>query len=237
MQYTREPKSRMRDTDDRMLSRRVCAALLSALVVTCLAEPCAALEPERDARSWSALGADLEGAVGFGVLATGSSTESLGVLGAQARLRFAFLQVAGFAERAHAAADDVTTYGGVAGIWLSPAEMPDFDFGLGLAARTYGHDTPGGALGDYELSTPALVARLGVSDRAFQTIGGRLGARLSLSWDTRRHERQFAYEVNRSTPHGAPPSDPTFVRDSRQVGGMSVVMTLTIALDVSGEEP
>jgi hypothetical protein len=45
--------------------------------------------PSRDAGSQ--VGADLEGALGFGVLATGSGTESLGLLGAQARLRIAFV--------------------------------------------------------------------------------------------------------------------------------------------------
>ncbi|HEY6562147.1 MAG TPA: hypothetical protein VI072_32995 [Polyangiaceae bacterium] len=183
------------------------------------------------------MGADLEGALGFGVLATGSGTESLGLLGAQARLRVAFVQVAGFAERSQAAVDSVATYGGVAGFWLSPTDLPDFDLGLGLSRRTYAHDTPGGALGDYALSTPAVVARLAVSDRAFGRVGPRLGARLSLSWDTRRHERRFEYEVSRATPAATPTSDSTLVQRSRHVGGVSVVLSLTIALDVTAAAP
>lgn len=219
-----------------MLVKRACVLLASAAVATCLAKPGAAAE-SASGDAASQVGADLEGALGSGVLATGSGTESLALLGAQARLRIALVQVAGFAERSQAAVDTVITYGGVAGVWLSPADLPDFDLGLGLARRTYAHDTPGGAIGDYALSTPAVVARCGVSDRAFRQVGARLGARLSLSWDTRRHERQFEYGVSRSAPGATPRSDPTLVQRSRHVGGVSVVLSLTIALDVTAAAP
>ncbi|HMJ12182.1 MAG TPA: hypothetical protein VK524_12245, partial [Polyangiaceae bacterium] len=110
---------------------------------------------------------------------------------------------------------------------------PDFDFGLGVARRSYRHDTPGGTLGDYRLSTPVVCARVGVSDRAFEPVGVRVGARLSLGWDMRRHQRSYTSELTRSTPGEAPEGASTVVRSSRQVGGVTVVLTMTLALDVA----
>lgn len=180
-------------------------------------------------------GADLEASAGLGVLTTRSGTDSVVVLGAQARLRLAFLELGGFVERAQVTPNTTSTVGALAGVWLPRKNGIDLDFALGVAERRYIH-TQGGPGSAYELSTPALTAHASFSDRNGSVIGERVGARLALSWDLHVHERTYErvavrHDVVVGQETDLPP--PTVTVSSRSIGGVTVVLVLTLALDVA----
>jgi hypothetical protein len=180
-------------------------------------------------------GGDFEASAGLGVLTTRSGADSVGLLGGQARLRLSFFELGGFVERSQVTPDTASTVGALAGVWLPRKNGIDLDFALGLAERRYSH-TEGGRESAYELSTPALTARASFSDRNGSVLGERVGARLAVSWDLHVHERSYErVAVRRDVVVGQetelPP--PTAMVSSRSIGGVTVVLALTLALDVA----
>jgi hypothetical protein len=205
-----------------------CVALAASIARPCAAESATGQQRERRA-GW---GLDLEAAAGMGVLATASGADSVGLVGGQARFRTAHFELGAFADTARVAVhsagagDDAATartFGGFAGLWLSRRSAADLDFALGLGRRSYARDA---------LATAVLEARLGVSARNGARLGERVGARLVLSWDLHTRERPFTRTVPPRSPASLAGDEPVVFRDKRHTGGVTVVLMLTLAIDV-----
>ena len=171
---------------------------------------------------WSAA---LDAYGGYGLLFTSDQIESHALGGGLTRLRYRYLQLGAFAEVAGYVTSRTTHLGGVAGVYVPYRNFADVEGWLGFGVRRYVDNDRSFGPGGFEVSTPALSLRLGVSDRAGGVLGGRLGGQLLATFDLDREDVPWRIEPDERNPEGA--------SGTRHVGGTSIVMLLVAGFDVA----
>jgi hypothetical protein len=171
---------------------------------------------------WSAA---LDAYGGYGLLFTSDRIESHALGGGMTRLRYRHLQLGAYAELAGYVSSRVTHLGGVAGVYVPYRNFADIEGWVGFGMRRYVDDDRSFGPGGFEVSTPALSLRLGVSDRAGDVLGVRLGGQLLATFDLDPENVAWRIEPSESNPEGA--------SGTRHVGGTSIVMLLVAGFDVA----
>lgn len=135
----------------------------------------------------ASLAVGLDGYAGILAQATAGRDRAHGFWGGMLRARLHYFQLGAFIDvtdsgesrgLGESEQEHFRTVGGFIGAWLPFQKFVDLDASLGLATRRYLNSSdiygPSGLAQD----TPALVLRLGISDRAFRSL---LGARVGIS--------------------------------------------------------
>lgn len=200
------------------------ALVLLAYVGAAKAQPLPVLpEPEIEpAPPWSAA---IDAYAGFGVLVPASELESHSTFGGLTRLRYRNFLLGAFAEYTDFATSRATHIGGALGGYLPFRYFVDFEGWAGLGIRKYSDDDLRYGAGGYRFSTPTVSLRVGISDRAGDVIGGRIGAQLALSQDL--SSTQAPWEI---APSDQNPEGHTGVKE---LGGTSIQMLFVLGLDVA----
>ena len=173
-----------------------------------------------------AVGIDAYG--GFALLATSGNDYAHALAGGLARVRWGYIQAGGTAEMTDTLEDRWRAFGGFVGVFLPFDNWVDMQASLGAGGRTYSNSDARYGPGGYELSSPVLNLRMGVSDRSSEgRFGGRVGAEFVAAFDLSRHSADW----RRETPVlGGAPIVVTGVTD---VGGFSFGLVMTLGFDVN----
>jgi hypothetical protein len=162
--------------------------------------------------------------VGLGMLVAHDGTESYVVGGGSARVTFGQVMIGGFGE-ASVLPDYYLGYlGGFAGAYLPFRSWVDLDVAVGFGARTYLNRARESYLGDYRVTLPAGTLRLGVSDRAGEVLGVRLGGGLVTSVDLDPQQRTWRIAPSDIDPEGS--------SGTRHFGSFTLALVLTVGLDI-----
>lgn len=215
----------MNDTPTLMMNVRALALPLVLLFASVAeAQPLPVIpEPEIEpAPAWSAA---IDVFAGFGVLAPSSELESHSTVGGLTRLRFRNIMIGGFAEYSDYPSARAVHVGGALGGYLPYRYFVDFEGWAGFGLRRYSDDDIRYGAGGYEFSTPALSLRVGISDRAGDVLGGRIGAQLAFSQDLSSAEIPWEIAPSDQNPEGH-----SGIKD---VGGTTIQMLFVLGLDVA----
>jgi hypothetical protein len=162
------------------------------------------------------------------LLATSGNDYAHALVGGLARVRWGYIQAGGTAEMTDTLEDRWRAFGGFAGVWLPFDNWVDMQASLGAGARIYSNSDARYGPGGYELSSPVINLRMGVSDRSSEgRFGGRVGAEFVAAFDLRRHSPGWRYE---SPVLGGPP---VVVTGVTEVGGFSFGIVMTLGFDVN----
>lgn len=166
---------------------------------------------------------------GIAVAGTTEKGYAHAVAGGLARVQIGYVHFGGFIEATDYADDEWRAIGAFAGAWFPFHRWVDVEVAAGAAQRNYrSSDTRYGS-GGYDVSSPALVLRAGVSDRSTEALlGVRLGAQLWSLIDFEHTEESWRYELTRED--GGPSS---FLTGKTRVGGISVGLAVTAGFDVA----
>lgn len=188
-----------------------------------------ALAPRFDqAPGWS-IGIDAY--AGIAVLSTADGGVAHGVVGGISRFQLGYLQLGGLLESSDGGENQWRSLGAFAGAFIPFRHWVDFEFAAGVAARTYRDPRKRYGPDGYEATSPALLFRAGVSDRAVDGLFGlRLGGHIAAAIDLERHVRPWQYTIE--TPDG----DVRTITGSSKVGGFSVALAVTAGFDI-GRKP
>jgi hypothetical protein len=170
------------------------------------------------------LSLDLSPYAGLGVLLDGTSSTSFALAGGMLRVRILSIQLGGYADIATLPNEYMESWGGLVGAHLPFFNWVDVDTALGLGVRAYSNYGEASYLGDYRVSGPAGTARLGISDRAGQLLGVRVGAQLIAGLDFSRKEQEWRIEPNERNLLGS--------SGVRQFGGLTLALVISFGLDV-----
>ena len=141
------------------------------------------------------------------------------------RVRIHYLWLGAYLEGAGLPDTYSVGYGGAVGAFVPYWRWVDVDAALTLGVRTYSTMSRLNYLGHYSTSTPALGARVGVSDRAGEFVGVRVGAHIAATLDLDRKEKEW---------HVAPtPQNPSGSSGTTQFGGFSFTVAVSIGLDLA----
>jgi hypothetical protein len=173
-------------------------------------------------------GINLQGYSGFVAYRSDGAVWGHGVAGGTLRARFGYLELGGFFE----ASDRIqqgswTAVGGFAGAYLPFATWVDVEATLGVGSRTHRDDDRRYGPSGYSWSTPALLFRVGVSDRSGEGIGAlRVGMEVQALVDLGRTREPWELVYER--PAGI---EPLVLRGTTGVGGTSVGLVFTLGFD------
>jgi hypothetical protein len=167
-----------------------------------------------------------------GLLTLGGSDtrEAYAFVGGQLRFRYDYYQVGGWYEVSDhpekQTDDDYRAFGGFLGAWLPYRGWVDFEVAATVGARNYKSDDSRYGGTGYDVSTPTLGFRLGVSDRtsSFTDFAGRIGGQLVFAYDLNPSEEAWeqTHEID-----GEPVTD----RGSTKVGGYTIAIALVLGFD------
>jgi hypothetical protein len=162
---------------------------------------------------------------GLALLMTRAEKQPHAVVGVLSRARYGYFELGAVIEVSDHAQDQWRSLGAFAGAWLPYRNWVDFELAAGVATRRYSSSDPRYGAGGYELSTPALTLRLGVSDRSSEGLfGARLGGEIVAALDLRQRQARWRYES--SDPEAA------VIRGVTPVGGFSLGLALSTGFDV-----
>jgi hypothetical protein len=103
---------------------------------------------------------------GLALLVTRDTNRPHALAGVLSRARYGYAEIGAVIELSDRAPDEWRSVGGFVGAWLPYRNWVDFELAAGLAYRRYlSTDHRYGAAG-YEVQSPALTLRLGLSDRS-----------------------------------------------------------------------
>jgi len=162
---------------------------------------------------------------GLALLMTRGENHPHALAGVLSRARYSYFELGAVIEISDYVQDEWRSIGAFAGAWLPYRNWVDFELAAGLAARRYSSTDPRYGAGGYELSTPALMLRLGLSDRSSDGLfGARLGGEIVAAFDLRQREARWRYQT----------SDPARpLRGTTPVGGFSLGVALSVGFDVA----
>jgi hypothetical protein len=169
----------------------------------------------------------IDGYGGLGVLAMAESRQdSHPLAGAMARGRFRSFELGGYASVAPMTVDFAWAAGGLAGVWLPFHRWIDLEAALAGGARHYANPERDFGPGGYSFYVPTAGLRFGFSARTEGTVGARVGAMLIMDADLRIRRMAWSREPD--------PTNPIGERGRRAVGGVDVVLAITVGLDARG---
>jgi hypothetical protein len=170
---------------------------------------------------WSA---GLEGYAGLTTLSTDGGTKGHALAGGITRGRFSYVELGAALEVSDNAGERWRSLGGFAGAYLPFTNWVDIDATIGFGMRTYvSTDRSYGPTGT-SVSVPALMLRLGVSDRVVEgLVGPRLGAALLVGFDLKHGNVDWSYTI---------PGEARFTGTS-QFGGITAGLVMTLGFDVA----
>jgi len=149
--------------------------------------------------------------------------------GGQLRLRYDYYELGGWfdvSDRGKAKTDGFRSFGGFVGAWLPYRGWVDFEIAASIGARTWMSDDSRYGSDGYDVTSPTLGLRLGVSDRtsSFSALAARIGGQLVFSYDLSSSDEPW--EVTRQ-------SEGESVTDSgvTKVGGFTLGLALVIGFD------
>jgi hypothetical protein len=176
----------------------------------------------------------LEGYGGILTLAGSDTREAYAFIGGQLRIRYDYYEVGGWYEVSDhpdkQTNDDFRAFGGFLGAWLPYRGWVDFEIAATVGARNWQSTDSRYDGSGYDVSTPTLGLRLGVSDRTSSVApaAGRIGGQIL-----------FAYDLN--------PSDESWEqthdiegevitdRGETRVGGFTLGIALVLGFDYGGK--
>jgi hypothetical protein len=164
------------------------------------------------------------------VAAGGADTrEAYAVGGGQLRVRYDYYELGGWYEISDGGKggkDGFRSFGGFVGAWLPYRGWVDFELAASIGSRTWTSDDTRYGDDGYDVSTPTLGLRAGVSDRtsSFSALAARVGAQLTFSYDLSRSEEPWT--LMRQS-NGAPVTETGVTR----VGGYTVGLALVVGFD------
>ncbi len=172
-----------------------------------------------------------------GILTLGGSDtrEAYAFVGGQLRLRYDYYEVGGWYEVSDhpdkQTNDEFRAFGGFLGAWLPYRGWVDFEIAATVGARNWeSTDSRYGGSG-YDVSTPTVGLRLGVSDRTSSTAqaAARIGGQILFAYDLNPSDESWeqTHEVDGENVTDA---------GTTRVGGFTLGIALVIGFDV-GETP
>jgi hypothetical protein len=170
--------------------------------------------------AWSAsLGA--YGGLGLHLAFGEATSQSFG--GGELRGTLSHLELGAQAEVGELPGIYQNAFGGSVGLFLPIRGWVDVSSGLGLLYRQY-FDCPQGSCSTNErFTTPAVVLRLGISDRAGGSLGVRLGTELRAAYDLQHKRVEWSIPPTEAFPDG--------ITGVREFGGTSIALVVRMALD------
>lgn len=169
----------------------------------------------------------LEGYGGILALGASDTREAYGFLGSQVRFRYNYYELGAFLEFSDSQADKYRAFGGFLGAWLPFRGWVDFELAASVGARNYdSSDARYGADG-YDVSSPTLGLRLGVSDRtsSYSAVAGRIGGQILFNVDLNPSDEPWSEELTRD---GVPITQ----SGSTRVGGYTLALALVLGFDI-----
>jgi hypothetical protein len=169
----------------------------------------------------------IEGYAGILALGASDTREAYAILGSQVRFRYDYYEAGAFLEYSDQQADDFRAFGGFLGAWLPFRGWVDFEVAASVGARTFSsNDLRYGADG-YEVSSPTLGLRLGVSDRtsSYSAVAGRIGGQILFNYDLNPSDEPWSQE---ELQDGVPVTE----RGNTRVGGFTVALAFVIGFDI-----
>jgi hypothetical protein len=166
-----------------------------------------------------------------GLLALGGADTrgAYAVVGGQLRLRYDYYELGGWydvSDGGKEGLDGFSSFGGFIGAWLPYRGWVDFELAASVGARTWRSDDTRYGEDGYEVTSPTLGLRLGVSDRtsSYSALAARIGGQLMFSWDLNPSDEPWT--LTRQA-NGEP------VRESgvTRVGGYTIGLALVIGFD------
>lgn len=163
---------------------------------------------------------------GLALLMTRDANRPHALAGVLSRARYGYAELGAVIELTDAAPDEWRSVGGFVGAWLPYRNWVDFELAAGFAVRRYLSSDPRYGAAGYEVQSPALTLRLGVSDRSSEALfGARIGAEILAAWDLRRRDAGWQYQTG-------PDADPVTLSGATRVSGFSIGLALSTGFDV-----
>lgn len=171
----------------------------------------------------------LEGYAGILTLAGSDTREAYAFVGGQLRVRYRYYELGGYLELSdHNRRDDYKAFGGFIGAWLPYRGWVDFDVALSVGARNWNSTDTRYGPGGYDVSTPTLGLRLGLSDRTSSTsaLAARVGGQILMSYDLDPSDEPWTVTIEDTD------GDTRTEEGVTRVGGFSIGLALVIGFDV-----
>lgn len=163
---------------------------------------------------------------GLALLMTRDVNRPHTVAGVLSRARYGYFELGAVIELTDAAPDEWRSVGGFVGAWLPYRSWVDFELAAGFAMRRYLNSDPRYGAAGYDVQSPAVTLRLGVSDRSSEALfGARIGAEILAAWDLQRRDAVWQYQTG-------PDADPVMLTGATPVSGFSIGLALSAGFDV-----
>lgn len=187
-------------------------------------QPRTSLEVERAPGVFVGLG----GYAGLSVLAKSDEKQGHMIAGGLGRLRIGYFQLGGTLEVSDLAHERWQSIGGFIGGVIPYKNWVDVELALSGGVRNYKNPLERYGPGGYNLKTPTLGLRAGISDRSSRArMAVRLGGELLVSFDLRRQHAEWAYTYTDLN------DQLQTVRGRTPVGGLTVGLALNATFEVS----
>jgi hypothetical protein len=149
--------------------------------------------------------------------------------GGQLRVRYDYYQLGAWfdvSDRGKAKTDGFRSFGGFIGAWLPYRGWVDFELSAGVGARTWTSDDVRYGESGYEVTSPTLDLRVGVSDRtsSFSAFAARIGGQIVFAADLGSSEQPW--ELTRDSN-----GEPVTETGVTTVGGFTLGLALVIGFD------
>lgn len=162
---------------------------------------------------------------GLGLLLKAGDDESYLLGGGLLSVRIHYFWAGAYVEAASLPTVHSLSYGGAVGAFVPYWRWVDFDLAATLGVRTYSTISRYSYLGNYSTSTPAVGARVGVSDRAGEFVGVRVGAHIAAALDLDRQEKEWHVPPTPQNPEGS--------SGTTRFGGFSLTVAMSVGLELA----
>jgi hypothetical protein len=170
-----------------------------------------------------ALGVEAYG--GNAVLVTSDDNRAHVHGGGQLRIRYSHFLLGGAAEISEINTERWRSLGGFVGAWLPCYRWVDFEATAGIAIRRLQNADERYGQGGYDVTTPALTLRFGLSDPTSERrLRGRIGFALTAAIDLSRPHVAWQYPLH-------PGPEALVTRGSVEPGGLTIGFVLTVGLE------
>jgi hypothetical protein len=158
--------------------------------------------------------------------------EAYAFVGGQLRVRYDHYGAGAYYEASDKSGDSpdrFQAFGGFIGAWLPYRGWLDFEISAAIGARNYKNNDPKYEDGGYDVSSPTLGLRLGVSDRtsSYDTAAARIGGQLVFTYDLNPSEE--AWETTNAHESGELETK----NGSTRVGGYTLAIAMVIGFDLA----